>query len=382
MLPRRLDTSIITLPSPPVSPDGSEAATITNNHNSQCQKRKRSGSALVRDRKHARFDHTLLEQYLKNGGSPNVCDQRKGRSLLIWACTGQSEEALKILLSRSEVDPNAAYGQERSTALHVAATVGFKIGLEILLQQPTIDVNATDFLDQAPIHKAVITNQPGCLESLILHNARVDIQDENRRLPLHLAVFHRRLECTKILLRYLKSVNTLWTARTLEGRSVLEEAVMGGYAPILQLLLDEIKDTPIPADHKRSLLKLAVQWNRIECLQLLIKAGFDVNTPLSDDHIPETAISLSVQQRKIDLVRLLRSYGASPCLSNGNNPSLLYAANHGFVDMIPLLVTSSTSNECIRQTISLSESIGLHRQVCSAIVNSRISIKQNLPPSP
>ena len=124
--------------------------------------------------------------------------------------------------------------------------------------------------------------------------------------------------------------------------------------------------------NKNNLIRLAVFWNRIECLELLLGAGFsssntqqDVGTQQQQQNTETDPINSNdilyqaVQQRKLDIVQCLRKGNMNPCLSNGHNPSLIYAASHGFLDMIPFLLTRDTSTDCIRQAILLSEPLGL-----------------------
>ncbi|KAI8140447.1 ankyrin repeat-containing domain protein [Fennellomyces sp. T-0311] len=334
-------------PSPPTSPAE--------------RKRKRSvtPSQQPQQRKQVKLDPSLLERYLTGGGSPNIRDAQRGFSLLCWACYSKSESALKLLLRQDDLDPNTTHGPDRSTALHIAAAVGFLNGMENLLLIRQINVNALDANGQTPLHRAVLNNQPGCLEKLLQHGARTDVQDSQGRLALHIASLYRRSECVNMLLRYLgdDDMALLSIPNKVDGRSVLEECVVGGCASILQQLLKKQQE-----EEKRknnNLIPLAVFWNRIECLEVLLGAGCDVGAQVTETDPTDTPLYRAVQQRKLDMVRCLRRANANPCLPNGNNPSLLYAAGHGFLEMVPLLVTSDTSQDCIRQALVLAEPLGL-----------------------
>ncbi|KAI7853048.1 ankyrin repeat-containing domain protein, partial [Circinella umbellata] len=272
------------------------------------------------------------------------------------------------------LDSTTTHGPARSTALHIAASVGFLNGIDaILLRQQQnsnneIDldpiINALDKHGQTPLHSAILSNQSACVELLLKYGARMDIQDNQGQLPLHLSVFYRRIECTKCLLKYLpENTKLLWIPNKVDQRNVMEECIVGGY---------NNKDNRINNNiNKSNLIRLAVFWNRIECLELLLGAGFssshtqqDVGTqqqmtetdPINNNDI----LYQAVQQRKLDIVQCLRRKGnMNPCVSNGHNPSLIYAASHGFLDMIPFLLTRDTSIDCIRQAILLSEPLGL-----------------------
>lgn len=369
MRPNPVDTSSVTsFPSPPTSPD----SPVSSQH-----KRKRSTDGENGpERKQAKLDPMLLKQYLANGGTPNIRDEQRGYSLLCWACKSYSESCLKLLLHQNDIDINAVHGPERSTALHAAVAAGYHRGIELLSQHPKIDLNATDALGQSPLHWAVLTNQPQCLNLLLQKGTGVDIQDENGRHALQVAVFHRRLECVSVLLRYSAALDLLWTRSRADGRSTVEDAVVGGYSPILQLLIREAGSSLSP-EKRLKLIQLAIVWNRLDCLKILVTSGKDVDQPLTKDDPTDTPLYRAVQQRKIDIVRFLRSVGATPCLSNGQNPSFLYAVNHGFLEMLPLLLTPSTSTDCLRQALVLAETLGLRHQVLSIVRASRTTLLRN-----
>ncbi|KAG2223522.1 hypothetical protein INT45_000842 [Circinella minor] len=404
-------------PSPPTSPTE--------------RKRKRSITSSLslstnpqHQQKQVKLDSTLLERYLTTGGSPNIVDTQRDFSLLCWACYSKSESALELLLRQEDLDLTTTHGPARSTALHIAASVGFLNGIDaILLRQQqqqqqnsnneiNLDpiINALDKHGQTPLHSAILSNQSACVELLLKYGARMDIQDNQGQLPLHLSVFYRRMECTKCLLKYLpKNTKLLWIPNKVDQRNVMEECIVGGCANILNELMMKVnkqesitttniisksknndnkdnnnncnnKDNKINNNiNKSNLIRLAVFWNRIECLELLLGAGFssshtqqDVGTqqqmtetdPIHNNDI----LYQAVQQRKLDIVQCLRRKGnMNPCVSNGHNPSLIYAASHGFLDMIPFLLTRDTSIDCIRQAILLSEPLGLSDAVLRII---------------
>lgn len=275
---------------------------------------------------------------------------------LCWACFSKSEAALRILLLKGGLDPNAAHGQDQSTPLHVAATVGFLNGIDQLLQHPEVDVNKVDAHGNTAIHRAILGNNTSCLQLLLENGSRVDIQDKHGRLPIHLAALYRRSDCVSTLLSYADH-DDLMEKRTMAHRTVVEECLVGGSASILKMLLKHISHRHKEYNH--GWIGTAVYWNRIECLKVLIDAGLDVNKPLSTQDPSDTALHRAVQQRKIDMVRCLCAAQAKPCLPDGSNPSLLYAASHGFVDMIRLLITPDTSADTIRQAYLLMDTLGL-----------------------
>ncbi|KAI9258154.1 ankyrin repeat-containing domain protein [Phascolomyces articulosus] len=388
-------------PSPPTSPTE--------------RKRKRSISNVdtQQQQKQVKLDPTLLERYLITGGSPNIRDTQRGFSLLCWACYSKSESALELLLRQEDLDPTTTHGPDRSTALHIAASVGFSNGIETLLlhirrHNPSLEQQCLNALDQqgaTPLHVAVLANQPQCVEILLKQGkAKINIQDRQGRLPLHIAFLYRRMACAQLLLDALQQeedMDLLWIPNHVDHRNVIEECIVGGCVTLLKGLIMKINQQQQQQSKKKNkrninknnLIRLAVFWNRIECLELLLGAtteswnqddNDDVGTqqmkPETDPmhHHDHTPLYQAVQQRKLDLVQCLREKAnANPCLPNGHNPSLIYAASHGFLDMIPLLLTQDTSSDCIRQAVLLAEPLGLSNTIVHIIKTLRHQQQQH-----
>ncbi|KAG1046812.1 hypothetical protein G6F43_010715 [Rhizopus delemar] len=345
------------LPSPPSSP-------IKCNNSS---KRKRALSlsfiqnTSVEPIKKCKFNY--LEPYLATSSSPNQRDHQYNRSLLSWACIARSVEKVKELMSNVHLDINMKSGPSQTTALHEAAFIGFEQGIHLLLKHSEIDLNITDQLGQTALHYAVQRNQVSSLRVLLAAGARLDLSCIHGRLPIHTAAMYGFEKCIELLLSHRQchsnnpsELDILWTKERLNNQSVVECAVVRGYDRQLQRLLDV--DTTLEHKRRKELIELAVHWNRQDCLQSLIRRG----CPLTDN-----CLLVAVQQRKIDLVRILSAAGANPCLDNGQNPSFLYTANHGFLEMIPFVFTLSTSKDCIQQALFLASSIGMHEKLRIAI---------------
>lgn len=354
------ESSNALLPSPPSSP----IETVNSRKRAFSISFIQNESTPPQTTKKSKFDLGCLSNYLKKG-SPNTCDEQFKRSLLSWACIGKSKEAVQDLLKLVHLDINMKSGYNKTTALHEACLHGFKEGLELLVKHADIDLNAEDDQGQTAIHCATQGNKIDCLKILISAGARIDLFSIQGRLPIHIAIENGFQHCVSLLLSkskiYLNNpseTDMLWKSNLLDGRSSIQSAIVSGYIGTLQLLLD---NDSITARHQntKGLVQLAVEWNRIECLQLLIKRGCIID---------ESSLLTAVQQRKIDMVRELSAAGANPCLANGQNPSFLYAANHGFLDMVPLVLTLSTSKDCIQQALLLASCLGLRDKLATAII--------------
>ncbi|KAG0175322.1 hypothetical protein DFQ28_001852 [Apophysomyces sp. BC1034] len=312
-------------------------------------------------RKQSDVDQQLTK---RTKSSPN--DQEHGLTMLSWACHSHSENTLREFLQTTNVDVNKMSGPAHSTALQVAASVGFIVGVELLAQQPGIQINAVNKYGQTALHIAALTNHPRCLRALVSHGARHGLLDNQGRLALHLAIIHRHMHCvTELLL----DPELLTVPSQIDNRDSIEMAVVAGDALILRQLLSAQHEKR-QRRRQKSLVQLAVTFNRIECLQLLIELGYEVN-----ESNPDSPLYLAVQQRKFDLVRVLRKAGANPSLADGTNPSLGYAIHHGLLELIPMLVTLSTSTDFIQQAMVLANHLDRHRRnQIIAIITQTLSI--------
>jgi ankyrin repeat protein len=382
-------TSTTTLPSPPSSPVNSNEcqASVTDTPKSSRKRalsisfiQNQDDDAVTKKQKitnniKTQFDFVCLLKYLnQKGSSPNTCDSQLNRSLLSWACIGRSEAAIQNLLGQVHLDINMKSGPNKTTALHEACLLGFHRGVDLLLVHPDVDMNAVDCQGQTPLHYAVQTNQVGCIERLLSIGVRMDLADMCGRLPIHLAAMRGYHQCISLMLKNTDRHDTnpteldmLWTRASVDNNSTIEYAITAGYVNTLELLLDQDKE--LRYKEQQGLIDTAVVWNRIECLESLIRYKCQLN---HTDSKLESPLFKAVQQRKIDMVRVLSSAGANPCSANGHNPSLLYAANHGFLDMVPLVITLKTSKECIQQALLLASSMGpaFRDQLGSLIVHS------------
>ncbi|KAI9302170.1 ankyrin repeat-containing domain protein [Cunninghamella echinulata] len=330
------------------------------------------------------LDITVLKEYVERGGSMMI--EKNGKCLLCCACQCHSMEALTYLLKKENTSLSIQHVcQNDMTVLHSAAYYGFIDGLKFLLNHSSNITNYKTKKDmKTPLHYAIQTNQIDCVRYLLEKGARLDLPDALGRLPIHIAIMNRQLECVALLLDYQhlsknnpSHTDIIWgskftslpTATLYETRNAVEDAIMMGCPSILKSLLSSSSFTIDSISSPSTLLDLAVQWNRIECLELLTQNGYQVNESKEKDGTSSLLLK-AVQQRKVDMVQVLYRHGAINTSQQGFSPSLLYAANHGFLEMVPYLISRHTSNDCIQQAIILSTPLNLRQPLLSVIIQT------------
>ncbi|KAI7873172.1 ankyrin repeat-containing domain protein [Mucor mucedo] len=306
----------------------------------------------------------------------DVKDATYGLNLLCWACQCKSIEAVKKILQQGDIDINQRLGPHQITALHVAAAVDFSFGIDYLTQHPNLDLNLKDVYGLTAVHYAARHSKTDSMATLLEAGARSDLYDRQGKSALHYAIRNANTKIANMILSKRGRNNPTFTnliwASFNDNNCPIEESIImavGNSTEMLKQLLIAGSLISLQSGgwwedrylHKRNnLIELCIDWNRFDCLRYLV-----VNTSIP--LLPQ-ALDKAVRQRKLDFVVYLCDHvGINPCLQNGNNPSLLYAANHGFMEMIPYLLQSTTSIDCIQQAILFTRMVGKDKQFCDIL---------------
>ncbi|KAL9537569.1 hypothetical protein MBANPS3_011658 [Mucor bainieri] len=321
----------------------------------------------------------LLDLYLASGKPNDVKDNQYGLNLLCWACQCRSLEAVKKILQQGTIDINQNNnGPHQLAALHIATAVNFISGIDYLIQQPNLDLNQQDKSGLTALHYAARSNHLDSARTLLEAGARLDITDSTGKLALNYAIRHQNPSPDIIQLLLEKRernnpswINLIWSAY--DGyHSLMEESIAAiRNIRILHQLVKAGAFIPLElggwwedvySDKRNKLLELCIHWNRFDCLRYLVEeVGMNQRV---DYCYCQRALHSAVQQRKLDLVVYLYKVArVHPCDSYGYNSSLLYAANHGFMEMIPYLLTADTSSDCIQQALLFAKLIGKKKQL-------------------
>ncbi|KAG2228447.1 hypothetical protein INT48_002728 [Thamnidium elegans] len=371
------------LVTPPTSPDSEKPAASTSQPRKRVLNDLSISSAIPKkikpnsnDKDDQKLDLNLLDLYLSSGKSIDVKDTTYGLNLLCWACQCKSIEAVKKLIRQGYIDINERNGPHQITALHIAAAVNFYEGIDCLTEHPDLDLNIKDAFGLTAVHYAAKHNKNDAVYTLLEVGARSDIFDQYGRLALHYAIRNSNKEIVQMILSKRGSnnptfTNLIWSS-TNKNHCIIEEAIfmaVGNQLDILKLFFNVGMLISVASggwwedkyqDKRDGLIELCVEWNRFECLRFLV---INTNIPLRCQ-----ALDLAVRERKLDFVKYLcDNVGINPCHKNGDNLSLLYAANHGFMEMIPHLLTPNTSTDCIQQAILFTKLNGKCKTFCDAL---------------
>lgn len=109
--------------------------------------------------------------------------------------------------------------------------------MQLLLDQPSIDVNARDKHNLTPLHYAMLKKKPFAkkvVTALLDHGADIEAVGSDQKVtPLHLAVMEGNVPLVQILLNRGAKVN----AQSVSGKTALHSAVTSKNPDLLPPLL-------------------------------------------------------------------------------------------------------------------------------------------------
>ncbi len=243
----------------------------------------------------------IVKLLLVAGAHVNQCDNL-GQTALMKAAWRNDAGCVKLLLE-SGADVNSAdhFGE---TAVMEAAWQNASDCMKLLVEAGA-NVNQADKIGHTPLLKAVWQNSSDCVQLLLENGADVNCAGPDGELPLTEAVKKRHTDCVKMLLDHGADVNKC----DKDGRKPLLLAISQGNAICVKVLLEAGADVnPISRDvpdkpksrfcvflpkvfrcgwqggtqaaqnHVKQVpLVKAVRRGHMECAQLLLTAGADVN---------------------------------------------------------------------------------------------------------
>ncbi|XP_041649618.1 B-cell lymphoma 3 protein homolog [Cheilinus undulatus] len=225
--------------------------------------------------------------------------------------------------------------EDGDTALHIAVVQeeqAIVCKLIQLLQLAHRSLDIYNNLRQTPLHLAVITQQAKMVEALLSAGADPTTLDRNGQTALHLCCEYDQHDCLSVVLSSSLSSACL-EIRNFEGLSPLHLAVLRGRKDLAGMLLDagadinamDIKSGQSPVMH-------AVESNNADMVHFLIERGCDVN---SQSYSGNTALHSACGRGQVDTVRLLLKSGADSSLKNYHNDTpVMVAKNKKISDVL------------------------------------------------
>ncbi|KAM9846050.1 ankyrin repeat and SOCS box protein 15b [Aulostomus maculatus] len=227
-----------------------------------------------------------------------------------WTATHEAAKVgcpvILMLLLRHGAKVNARDGHG-VTPLGIAAEYGNTDALEVLVQHGG-DVNAKANNGDTVLYDAAGSGNLDCIELLLQHGANPNVASYACQLPIHRAAYEGHI----LALRTLIPLTTKRAIR-LSGQSPIHSAADGGQVECLDLLIQRgynvnaLLETHISenyGDLRKTPLYFTVSNGDLTCAEMLLAAG--ARTDLD----PLRCILVAIRAERYELVQLLLSYGA------------------------------------------------------------------------
>ncbi|XP_051543788.1 ankyrin repeat and SOCS box protein 15-like isoform X1 [Myxocyprinus asiaticus] len=284
---------------------------------------------------------------LQHGASPHNTNSNNETPLLLAVRTGSYDMVETLIMGGAFVEQVCL---KKWTATHEAAKVGCADILMLLLRHGA-KIMGRDGHGVTPMGIAAEYGHADILAILIQNGGDVTAQASNGDSVLYDAAGSGNLDCIDLLLQHGASPNVA----SLCSQLPIHRAAYEGHYLALR--------TFIPITTKRAIrlsgmspVHSAADGGHVDCLELLIEKGFDVN-PILGCHISEnygdmrkTPLYFAICNGDVTCTELLLKAGAKTDLDPLR--SLLVAVRAGNYELVRLLLAHGADANCIFSVIS------------------------------
>lgn len=222
------------------TPDGKTAADLAKSRKAkrllQAADERRDREIEICEKAAAGDMNFLSEAIRKKGFNPNILSKENDQSLLMIACQRGNPQMVKAL-----IDAGA-------------------------------DVNYVSPARLSVLHTAIYADNAEIITLLLNAGANPMAQAANMAVPLHDAVWHRRMNSIRALLPAYKNIN--YSPPGGHNGTPIELAINRNFPNVVQLFIDAGIDLNDPKAQNPPLIQ-AAESGKPEIVQLLLKAGAD-----------------------------------------------------------------------------------------------------------
>ncbi|XP_050307400.1 uncharacterized protein LOC126744096 [Anthonomus grandis grandis] len=227
----------------------------------------------------------LMSFLLKHGSDVNLCTYTHNLSTIHF----------------TEYDNE---GHNYVSALHIATYCSDHTTMDILLNHPDITIDIQDINKRTPLHHSVFLNSPVFAEKLLKHGANKNIVDNTLNTPILLSVVLQRESIFKILFDHKADVNLA----DIELRTPLHYSVTLNNEYITKLLLKRVANINCLDKNKSTCLHIATKNGYLPIVKLLLQYGASVN--LTDNALG-TPLHYAAKKVDLDIIKIIIARGAN-----------------------------------------------------------------------
>ena len=224
---------------------------------------------------------------------------------LAWAAQNGHESVSKILLKRSDIDPDKE-GRFNQTPLYLAARNGHARVVKILLERDEVNPDNVEEYGRTPLYTAAETGHVGVVK-MLLERSEVDPDkpENDGQTPLWGAAWNGHAEVVKMLLER-DEVNSDKSDN--HGQTPLLCAAHNGHKGVVKMLLERSEvDPDKPDNHGQTPLHYAV-WNGHKGVVKIVLERDEVDSSRADEY-GQTPLQVATRRGHTAVVALLRPRG-------------------------------------------------------------------------
>lgn len=276
----------------------------------------------------------VIQLLLDNGADINArTDIRSGSysTPIFSAARRNTVDVIEVLLDAgADINDIDAYGD---TPLHAAVSNNTLDVVQYLIDKGAYIYSKTDY-GETPLHYAARENKLDILIFLLENGARSDINEKNKegKTPYILAFSQGNDDRDEMVLEVLVSYGATVYDLDKGGNTKLHLiAESGSYDELFQLLNKE-KDLDVNlrnGDHETP-LHLAIEYNSIDIVRLLLDNGADMNA----DKSGYTPLYSAVGSENYEIIKLLLESGADPEYQAETGSDLHLDSLSGYINYI------------------------------------------------
>jgi len=277
----------------------------------------------------ARGATRIVDLLLDAGANIDACDT-SGRTALIFACEGDVEDAVLVLVRRGA---GVAARTRGYSALDVACAAGRARAVAALMDLPEVRAcaNLPASNGWTPLVAAAVRNSTATVDALLAHDeVLVDEVVDAGWTALGFAAQEGHVEVAERLLRRGAQVDIPRKSKVSsdeEGATPLLSAAANGHIEMIKLLLAQGANVNYSTPgYSVSALNLAVRNGHQEVVELLLKAGADVNNRGRAPFL--TPLYTACMANRPGIAAILLAHGARVGMENENVTEAFSAYHH------------------------------------------------------
>ncbi|XP_076823769.1 ankyrin repeat domain-containing protein 17-like isoform X2 [Clavelina lepadiformis] len=272
---------------------------------------------------------------LVDEGAELECHNENGHTPLMEAASGGHVGVASLLLDHG-AGINTHSNEFKESALTLACYKGHLQMVRFLLQAGADQEHKTDEMHTA-LMEASMDGHVEVARLLLDSGAQVNMPADSFESPLTLAACGGHVHLADLLIQRgaaLEEVND-------EGYTPLMEAAREGHEEMVALLLAKGANVNAKTEEtQETALTLACCGGFLECGELLVRAGADIETGCS------TPLMEAAQEGQLDLVKFLIQQGANVnATTTSGDSALSYACEHGHTDVADHLLAAGADLE-------------------------------------